>query len=110
MSITVQASGCDKLFISGCHAMPCHAMPCHAMPCHAMPCHAMPCLQAVTCEAFVEALAAANTSHGNLITGMLPWYDTPGTPTVTVSSSYSTASGCLTLTIKQRRGKRGHNV
>jgi aminopeptidase N len=33
---------------------------------------------------------------------MLPWYSTPGTPELTVSTSYSPSSESLTITIKQR--------
>lgn len=60
------------------------------------------CVQAVPCEAFCEALCAANPSQSGLLRGLLPWYDTPGTPTLTISSSYSPSSESLTLTIKQR--------
>jgi len=59
------------------------------------------CVQAVSCEAFCEALSAANPDHASLLSGLLPWYDTPGTPTLTISSSYSPSSESLTLTIKQ---------
>lgn len=59
------------------------------------------CAQAVSCEAFCEALSAANPDHASLLLGLLPWYDTPGTPTLTISSSYSPSSESLTLTIKQ---------
>lgn len=59
-------------------------------------------LQAVPCEAFCEALCAANPDHASLLKGMLPWYDTPGTPELNVSTSYSPTNESLTITIKQR--------
>ena len=64
--------------------------------------HLCAVLQAVPCEAFCEALSAANPDHASLLQGLLPWYDTLGTPTVTISSSYSPSNESLTLTIKQR--------
>lgn len=54
------------------------------------------------CEAFCEALCTANSDHASLLQRMLPWYCTPGTPTLTISSIYSPASESLTVTIKQR--------
>lgn len=56
----------------------------------------------MSCEAFCEALSAANPEHAGLLKGLLPWYDTPGTPTLTISSSYSPSNESLTITIKQR--------
>jgi aminopeptidase N len=59
-------------------------------------------MQAVPCEAFCEALCAANPDQDSLLQRMLPWYNTTGTPELTVSTSYSPSSESLTITIKQR--------
>lgn len=60
------------------------------------------CLQAVPCEAFCEAMCTANPDQASLLRSMLPWYDTPGTPELTISTSYSPSNESLTITIKQR--------
>lgn len=44
----------------------------------------------------------ANPDQASLLRSMLPWYDTPGTPELTISTSYSPSNESLTITIKQR--------
>lgn len=65
-------------------------------------CVAVALPQAVPCEAFCEALCAANPDQASLLRSMLPWYDTPGTPELTISTSYSPSNESLTINIKQR--------
>jgi hypothetical protein len=60
------------------------------------------CMQAVPCKAFCEALCAANPAQDSLLQGMLPWYSTPGTLELSISTSYTPSSESLTITIKQR--------
>ena len=50
----------------------------------------------VTCDDFRNAMADANDVN---LDQFARWYSTPGTPTVTYSSSYDGASGKYTLTL-----------
>jgi len=53
----------------------------------------------VTCDDFRNAMADANDVN---LDQFARWYSTPGTPTVTYSSSYDGASGKYTLTLFQK--------
>ena len=55
--------------------------------------------QAVTCEAFVSAMADAN---GRDLGQFMRWYGTPGTPRLVVRSHYDAASKRLVLSLTQQ--------
>ncbi|HXE37562.1 MAG TPA: aminopeptidase N [Azonexus sp.] len=54
--------------------------------------------QAVTCEDFVAAMAAAS---GFDFAPFMRWYEQPGTPQITTASAFDAASGRYTLTFTQ---------
>lgn len=88
--------------VSCCHPLKVCCCHCHCQLVATPPAVVDLVLQAVPCGAFCEALCAANPTHSSLLRGLLPWYDTPGTPCLTISSSYSPATESLTLTVRQR--------
>ena len=54
---------------------------------------------AVTCDDFLSAMADANDAN---LEQFARWYSTPGTPTVTYSSSYDAETGKYVLTFSQK--------
>jgi len=62
--------------------------------------------QAVTCEDFVAAMAAAS---GFDFTQFMRWYNQPGTPHVTVDSVFDAETGRYTLSCKQSNARASDN-
>jgi aminopeptidase N len=57
-------------------------------------------LQAATCEEFCRAMFHGSP-YASLDPAMMRWYDTNGTPELTIKTTYSPAKQSLTLTVTQ---------
>lgn len=57
-------------------------------------------LQAATCEDFCQAMFASDPL-ASLAPAMMRWYDTNGTPELTIRTTYSPSKQTLMLTVKQ---------